>query len=226
MITFLTVIHVVVCLFLVLVVLLQAGKGGGMGIAFGGGGGSQTVFGSSGAGNFLTRLTSITALIFLLTSLGLAHFSSQQDSRRLEKLAERKSEQKKAEDARNEKLKLDLDKARDTIQKTAGGAAAGTPAPGASQTSEPAAPAAPVKAEEPKSDKTTDQTSGKTEGKTAKGAKPAKPSDKASDTEAAPATPVRRHKRAAAPAEGEKPAEAPASPAPAPASPAPAPAAQ
>ena len=61
MITFLTIVHIAVCLFLILVVLLQAGKGGGMGIAFGGGG-SQTVFGSSGAGNFLTRLTSITAV--------------------------------------------------------------------------------------------------------------------------------------------------------------------
>ena len=68
MITFLTILHVIVCLFLILVVLLQAGKGGGMGIAFGGGG-SQTVFGSSGAGNFLTRLTSITAVLFMLTSL-------------------------------------------------------------------------------------------------------------------------------------------------------------
>jgi len=46
--TFLTIIHVIVCVFLVLVVLLQAGKGGGMGIAFGGGGGSQTVFGRPG----------------------------------------------------------------------------------------------------------------------------------------------------------------------------------
>ena len=63
MVTFLKVIHITVCVFLILVVLLQAGKGGGMGIAFGGGGGSQTVFGSSGAGNFLTRLTSITAVI-------------------------------------------------------------------------------------------------------------------------------------------------------------------
>ena len=69
MITLLTVLHIVVCLFLILVVLLQAGKGGGMGIAFGGGGGSQTVFGSSGAGNFLTRLTSITAFLFLLNSI-------------------------------------------------------------------------------------------------------------------------------------------------------------
>ena len=87
--TFLTILHVFVCVFLILVVLLQAGKGGGMGIAFGGGG-SQTVFGSSGAGNFLTRLTSITAVVFMVTSLGLAHYSSQQDSKRLQKLARRK----------------------------------------------------------------------------------------------------------------------------------------
>ena len=105
MITFLTIVHVLVCLFLILVVLLQAGKGGGMGIAFGGGGGSQTVFGSSGAGNFLTRLTSITAFLFLLTSLALAHYSSQQDSRRLQRLAEQKAAQKKDEDARSAKLK-------------------------------------------------------------------------------------------------------------------------
>src|SRR5207237_4604471 len=59
--TFLTIVHVFVCGFLILVVLLQAGKGGGMGIAFGGGGGSQTGFGSSGAGDFLTRLPSLTA---------------------------------------------------------------------------------------------------------------------------------------------------------------------
>ena len=109
MMTFLTALHVIVCVFLILVVLLQAGKGGGMGIAFGGGG-SQTVFGSSGAGNFLTRLTSITALIFLVTSLGLAHYSSQQDSRRLQKLAERQAAEKKAEADRAAKLKTDLEK--------------------------------------------------------------------------------------------------------------------
>ena len=76
----LIVLHVLVCTFLVLVVLLQAGKGGGIGIAFGGGG-SQTVFGSSGAGNFLTRLTAICATIFFLNSLGLAYLSSRSDSK-------------------------------------------------------------------------------------------------------------------------------------------------
>jgi preprotein translocase subunit SecG len=113
MVTFLTVLHLAVCIFLIIVVLLQAGKGGGMGIAFGGGGGSQTVFGSSGAGNFLTKLTSVTAFIFLVTSLGLAHYSSQQDSKRLQRLAERKADEKKVEDVRAAKLKAELEKARD-----------------------------------------------------------------------------------------------------------------
>ena len=108
--TFLTILHVAVCLFLILVVLLQAGKGGGMGIAFGGGG-SQTVFGSSGAGNFLTRLTSITAVIFMVTSLALAHHSSQQDSKRLQRLESKKAAEKKVEDERLAKLKAELEKA-------------------------------------------------------------------------------------------------------------------
>ncbi|MES1209250.1 MAG: preprotein translocase subunit SecG [Pseudomonadota bacterium] len=112
MITFLTIVHVLVCLFLILVVLLQAGKGGGMGIAFGGGGGSQTVFGSSGAGNFLTRLTSITATVFLLTSLALAHYSSRQDSKRLQELAVQKAAEKKVETEKTAKLKADMEKAR------------------------------------------------------------------------------------------------------------------
>ncbi|HEY2901110.1 MAG TPA: preprotein translocase subunit SecG [Polyangia bacterium] len=158
MVTFLTVLHVFVCLFLILVVLLQAGKGGGMGIAFGGGGGSQTVFGSSGAGNFLTRLTSVTAGIFLVTSLGLAHYSSQQDSKRLQRLAERKAGEKKSEDERAAKLKEDLDKARATIQKTAGEGATGSasttpPASGAPAATtielKPTTPGAPATATTP-----------------------------------------------------------------------------
>ena len=78
MVTVITIVHVLVCLFLVLVVLLQAGKGGGMGLAFGSSG-AQTVFGGSGAGNFLTRLTAITAGLFMVTSLLLAYFSSARE---------------------------------------------------------------------------------------------------------------------------------------------------
>src|SRR5688572_8326908 len=77
MITFLTILYVFVCVFLILVVLLQAGRGGGMGTAFGGS--SQSVFGGAGAGNFLTRLTVIMAAMFMLLSATLAYLSSSTD---------------------------------------------------------------------------------------------------------------------------------------------------
>jgi preprotein translocase subunit SecG len=69
---FLTVLHVLACLFLIVIVLLQRGKGAEMGAVFGGGAGA-TVFGSRGAGNFLTRMTTAAAVIFMLTSLTLAY---------------------------------------------------------------------------------------------------------------------------------------------------------
>lgn len=74
MIILLTVVHVIACVILVLVVLLQAGKGADMGAVFGGA--SSTIFGSSGAGNFLTRLTTGAAVVFMATSLGLTYIGS------------------------------------------------------------------------------------------------------------------------------------------------------
>jgi preprotein translocase subunit SecG len=68
-----TIIHVLACVILVLVVLLQAGKGADMGAVFGGA--SSTIFGSSGAGNFLTRLTTGAAVVFMATSLMLTYGS-------------------------------------------------------------------------------------------------------------------------------------------------------
>lgn len=76
--TFLSVLHVVVGLFLILVVLLQAGKGAAMGASLGSAG-SQAMFGSSGAGNFLTKLTTGAAIIFMVTSLSLAVVSTKTD---------------------------------------------------------------------------------------------------------------------------------------------------
>ena len=70
---FLTVLHVMVCVFLVVIVLLQRGKGAEIGAVFGGGSG-QTIFGSRGAGNFLTKLTTGAAVVFMVTSLSLAYF--------------------------------------------------------------------------------------------------------------------------------------------------------
>jgi preprotein translocase subunit SecG len=76
--TVITIIHVLACIFLVLVVLLQTGKGADMGAVFGGS--SSTVFGSSGAGTFLTRLTTATAIVFMLTSLSLTYFSARRNT--------------------------------------------------------------------------------------------------------------------------------------------------
>lgn len=66
----LVLMHVSVCIALILIVLLQRGKGADMGAAFGGS--SQTVFGSAGATSFLHKITAAAAIIFMLTSLGLA----------------------------------------------------------------------------------------------------------------------------------------------------------
>lgn len=77
MVTFLTILHLFICLFLVLVVLLQPGKGGGLGGAFGGAG--QQVFGGRGAGNFMTRLTWVSAAAFIVTSVSLAYLASSGD---------------------------------------------------------------------------------------------------------------------------------------------------
>ena len=73
--TILTILHVIACVFLVMVVLLQTGKGADMGAVFGGS--SSTVFGSTGAGNFLTRLTTVTAVVFMLMSISLTYLSSR-----------------------------------------------------------------------------------------------------------------------------------------------------
>ena len=67
-----TALHVIVCIFLVAVVLLQRGKGAQIGAVFGGGGGA-TMFGGRGAGNFLTKLTAGAAVIYMLTSLSLSY---------------------------------------------------------------------------------------------------------------------------------------------------------
>jgi preprotein translocase subunit SecG len=70
----LIIIHIIVCIALIMIVLLQTGKGADMGAAFGGGS-SQTLFGSTGASTFLTKATTAAAIIFMLTSLALAYMS-------------------------------------------------------------------------------------------------------------------------------------------------------
>ena len=79
--TIVTIIHVLVCFFLAIVVLLQQGKGSDVSAVFGGS--SQTLFGSSGAGNLLTKLTSASAIIFMITSLTLTYGAARQSTKSL-----------------------------------------------------------------------------------------------------------------------------------------------
>ena len=71
----LIIMHVIVCIALIMIVLLQTGKGADMGAAFGGGA-SQTLFGSTGSSTFLGKMTTVAAVVFMITSLGLAYLSS------------------------------------------------------------------------------------------------------------------------------------------------------
>jgi preprotein translocase subunit SecG len=72
--TLIVILHVIVSVALILVILLQTGKGSDIGAVFGGGS-SQTLFGSTGPTSFLSKLTAGAAIVFMLTSLFLAYFS-------------------------------------------------------------------------------------------------------------------------------------------------------
>ena len=71
--TVLLIIHLTVCVFLIFIVLIQSGKGAELGAAFGGS--SQTMFGARGAATFFSKMTTIAAIVFMLTSLSLAVIS-------------------------------------------------------------------------------------------------------------------------------------------------------
>ncbi|MFT3709347.1 MAG: preprotein translocase subunit SecG [Archangium sp.] len=71
MLAFFTVVHVLLCVFMIFVILLQPGKDAGMGAALGGGA-ATTAFGGRGAATFLTKLTAFCAIAFFFTSLGLS----------------------------------------------------------------------------------------------------------------------------------------------------------
>ncbi|MDO8281470.1 MAG: preprotein translocase subunit SecG [Thermodesulfovibrionia bacterium] len=77
--TFLVVLHLLVCFFLIFIVLIQSSKGAEMGSTFGGGS-SQTLFGGRGATTFLAKLTTSVAILFMITSLTLAFYSIKRTS--------------------------------------------------------------------------------------------------------------------------------------------------
>jgi len=75
--SFILVVHIILAILIIALVLVQQGKGAEAGASFGGGG-AATVFGASGAGNFLTRMTAICTALFFVTSLTLAVFAKKQ----------------------------------------------------------------------------------------------------------------------------------------------------
>jgi preprotein translocase subunit SecG len=80
MVSFVTTVHILVSIFMIFVILLQPGKGEGLGGALGGGGNSSSVFGGRGSVTFLSKITTGCAVVFMLTSLTLAYRSSHSDS--------------------------------------------------------------------------------------------------------------------------------------------------
>ena len=79
MVIVITIVHVIVCLFLIIVVLLQSGKSADIAAAFGGMG-SQTAFGPRGAATVLSKATTWAAVIFMLSSITLSIFASKRTS--------------------------------------------------------------------------------------------------------------------------------------------------
>ncbi|MBU0516190.1 MAG: preprotein translocase subunit SecG [Proteobacteria bacterium] len=73
--TALVILHVMACVTLIVIVLMQTGKGSDIGAVFGGS--SQTLFGSTGAATFLTKLTTVVAVVFIVTSLALYVFAAR-----------------------------------------------------------------------------------------------------------------------------------------------------
>ena len=77
--TFVLVVHIILAVMMIVLILVQHGKGADAGASFGGGG-AATVFGASGSGNFLTRLTAVLTALFFITSLTLAVFAKKQST--------------------------------------------------------------------------------------------------------------------------------------------------
>ena len=73
-----TTVHVLVCIILILVVLLQSGKGADLASAFGGGA-TQTAFGSRGPASFLSKMTTVAAIVFMITSITLSSMVTEKE---------------------------------------------------------------------------------------------------------------------------------------------------
>ena len=77
--TLIMILHYIVCFFLIIIILLQAGKGANIGAVFGGGG-SQTVFGGRGPATILNKITVVIASLFLVLSIAMAHITKSNET--------------------------------------------------------------------------------------------------------------------------------------------------
>ena len=89
--TLLTIVHVLVCLFLIGIVLLQHGKGADVGATFGGS--SQSLFGTEGPLPLLNKITTASAIVFMLTSVTLAYLSADRSTSSVMKAVESQQQQ-------------------------------------------------------------------------------------------------------------------------------------
>jgi len=140
MFAFVVTIHVVVSVFLIFVILLQPGKGDAMAAFAGGGGSANTVFGGRGSVTFLSKVTTVCAIIFMVTSLTLAWRSSHSDSvlRARRNIAAQDAE-KKSDDKGSTQPKVP------TGQTAPAPATGGAAVPAQNTQTPPANPAAPSK---------------------------------------------------------------------------------
>ncbi|MBC7975615.1 MAG: preprotein translocase subunit SecG [Myxococcales bacterium] len=127
--TLITILHIMVCIFLMLTVLLQSGKGGGMGAAFGGGN-AATVFGGSGASSFLRRLTAGAGTLFMATSMVLAFIASHNSADALEKFGEQQEKLAAEKEAAKQKV---LEGSGSAAGSASGSASAGSAAGSATE---------------------------------------------------------------------------------------------
>ena len=107
MFTFLMVLHVFVSIVLILVILMQAGRGGGVSEIFGAGS-TQTIFGTSTA-KFLTKATAACAILFIVTSLSLAILSSRRSKSLMESKAAQSVKIEETEEAESQKLGMPIE---------------------------------------------------------------------------------------------------------------------
>lgn len=132
--TVLTVIHVVCSVVMIIVILMQSGKGSGLAASLGGASAGTEIFGGAGAAGFLVKATTVLGAVFMITSLGLAYLSSQPDSvMSLEGSEENQVQEDRIVDPdelSDEDIEAPDNEESDAPQPSPGGGGGGAPMPG------------------------------------------------------------------------------------------------